>query len=58
MVMRIITFKIDDELLERLDIVAQSMNSSRSEVIRKALLLYLSKAEKELSKKPRIRIIQ
>ncbi len=55
--MRIITFKIDDELLERLDIVAHESGVSRSEVIRKALILYLSKAEKEIARKPRIRII-
>ncbi len=59
MTMRIITFKIDEELLERVDLFAQSMNSNRSEIIRKALIMYLSKMEKELQgRRPRIRIIE
>lgn len=59
MTMKIITFKIDEELLEKIDVVAQETNTTRSEVIRKAIIMYLSKVEKETAtKRPRIRIIE
>lgn len=43
--MRVVTFKIEDELLERLDEYAELMGESRSEVIRRALELLLFRAE-------------
>lgn len=39
--LRVITFKIDEELLEKLDTFARLENKTRSEVIRKAIELYL-----------------
>ncbi len=54
--MRIITFKIDPELLEKLDLQAQREGSTRSEIIRKALIMYLSRAER--APRPKIRIIE
>ena len=59
MVMRIITFKIDEELLEQVDLYAQKINSTRSEFIRKAIIEYLAKLETEGRKtEARIRIIE
>ena len=59
MPMRIITFKIDDELLERLDLVAQRVGATRSELIRKAIIMYITKLENQIQpQKPRIRIIE
>ncbi|AFH42253.1 hypothetical protein FFONT_0263 [Fervidicoccus fontis Kam940] len=57
--MKIITFKLDEELLERIDMLAQESGTNRSDIIRKAIIMYLSKAEKESAvKKPRIKIIE
>lgn len=38
---RVVTFKIDEELLERVDRVAASEGLTRSGLIRKALIQYL-----------------
>ncbi len=50
--LRIVTFKIEEELLEAVDIYAKNRNLSRSEVIRLALkmLLESSKTLKKPSK--------
>ncbi|MEM0020897.1 MAG: ribbon-helix-helix domain-containing protein [Fervidicoccaceae archaeon] len=59
MTLKIITFKIDEELLERIDLLAQETGTNRSDIIRKAILLYVNKMEKEATiKKPRIKIIK
>jgi metal-responsive CopG/Arc/MetJ family transcriptional regulator len=39
---KIVTFKLDDKLLERIDRVAQREGVSRSEVIREAIINYLN----------------
>ncbi|WP_082419693.1 ribbon-helix-helix protein, CopG family [Pyrodictium delaneyi] len=39
--MRVVTFKVDEELFDRLDSFARLKGVTRSEVIRKALELYL-----------------
>ncbi len=36
--MRVITFKIDERLLEKLDLYAMSLGMTRSDVIRKAIV--------------------
>jgi metal-responsive CopG/Arc/MetJ family transcriptional regulator len=41
-VVRVITFKIDEELLDKLDLYAMNNKLFRSEVIREAIKLYLS----------------
>jgi len=41
--MRIVTFKVDEELLELLDLYCVNNKLHRSEVIRDAIKLYLSK---------------
>lgn len=46
--MRVITIKIDEDLLERIDLNAQKYGISRSELIRRAVIRYLSKLESEL----------
>ena len=40
--MRVVTFKLDEELLEKLDLYAINNGLFRSEVIREAIKLYLS----------------
>ncbi|AAY80724.1 ribbon-helix-helix protein, CopG family [Sulfolobus acidocaldarius] len=39
--MRVITFKVDEDLLQELDLYAINSKSSRSEIIREALIRYL-----------------
>ena len=45
MTMRIVTFKIEEELLEKLDRYAKIRNLSRSDAIRKAIKLLLEVEE-------------
>ncbi len=52
--MRVVTFKADDELLERLDYYARLKGVTRSEVIRKAIELYLKLEDYKVSPKPKI----
>ncbi|BBG24126.1 ribbon-helix-helix protein, CopG family [Sulfuracidifex tepidarius] len=40
--MRVITFKVDEELLQKLDLYCINNNLDRSEAIRDAIKLYLS----------------
>jgi metal-responsive CopG/Arc/MetJ family transcriptional regulator len=55
--LRIITFKIDEETLMRLDVVSRKTGIVRSELIRKAIEIYLNKIGNELEQKPRIRVM-
>jgi len=52
--MRVITFKADEELLERLDTFARVKGITRSEVIRKAIELYLKLEDYKVQPQPRI----
>ena len=52
--MRVITFKADEELLERLDNFARIKGVSRSEVIRRAIELYLKLEDYKVQPQPRI----
>ncbi len=45
--MRVVTFKIEEELLEKIDLYARSRGKTRSEVIRRALELYLIREERK-----------
>lgn len=52
--MRVITFKIDNEMLDRLDNYARLKGVTRSEVIRRAIELYLKLEEYMVQPKPRV----
>lgn len=45
--MRVVTFKVDEFLLEELDRAAKSLGITRSEVIREALINYLRLSRKK-----------
>lgn len=45
--MRVVSFKIDEELLEMIDALAQATGLSRSALIRRALILLLKGEVKE-----------
>jgi len=51
--MRVITFKADEKLLERLDKFAMAKGLTRSEVIRKAIELYLRLEDYKVKPQPR-----
>ena len=55
--MRVITFKIDEDLLERVDLYAQKENTTRSEFIRKAIIEYITRLEHRKLGEPRIIVI-
>nr|WP_011225132.1 ribbon-helix-helix protein, CopG family [Sulfolobus islandicus]CAG38167.1 putative CopG protein [Sulfolobus islandicus] len=40
--MKVVTFKIEEELLQELDLYAINSRNTRSEIIREAINLYLS----------------
>jgi len=42
--MRVVTFKVDDELLKMLDLTASRLGVPRSELIREAIIKYLSRS--------------
>jgi metal-responsive CopG/Arc/MetJ family transcriptional regulator len=44
----IITFKVDPFLLEQMDITAQRLRITRSELIRRAIVYYLAATDKAL----------
>ena len=48
--MRVVSFKVDDELLTVLEEVARRKNITKSEVIRRALRRYIDEIERD--KKP------
>ena len=52
--MRVVTFKVDEELLERLDGFARLKGVTRSEVIRKAIELYLKLEEYKVKPEPKV----
>ena len=52
--MRVITFKAEDELIERLDSFARLKGVTRSEVIRKAIELYLKLEDYKVQPEPKI----
>ncbi|ALL01935.1 Ribbon-helix-helix protein, copG family [Pyrodictium delaneyi] len=52
--MRVITFKADEELLERLDMFARLKGVTRSEVIRRAIELYLKLEDYKVQPEPKI----
>jgi metal-responsive CopG/Arc/MetJ family transcriptional regulator len=56
--LRIITFKLDDELLEKIDIYAQRVGVTRSEFIRQAILMYIAKLEAEIESELRVKMIK
>ncbi len=54
--MKVITFKVEEDLLRKLDALAAEFGLSRSELIRNALILYLSKQSESVKKKPSVKI--
>ena len=52
--MKVVTFKVEEELLERLDSYARLKGVTRSEIIRKAIELYLHLEEKKRVPRPKI----
>jgi len=52
--MKVVTFKVEEELLERLDSYARLKGVTRSEIIRKAIELYLRLEEKRIVPQPKI----
>jgi len=52
--MRVVTFKADEELFEKLDSLARLKGVSRSEVIRKAIELYLKLEDHRVRPQPKI----
>ena len=52
--MKVVTFKVEEELLERLDSYARLKGVTSSEIIRKAIELYLRLEEKKLVPQPKI----
>jgi metal-responsive CopG/Arc/MetJ family transcriptional regulator len=55
MTLKIITFKLDEETLKKLNMISEEMGIVRSEIIRKAIMLYLK--ENEQKQKPRIKVV-
>ncbi|HIP85769.1 MAG TPA: ribbon-helix-helix protein, CopG family [Pyrodictium sp.] len=52
--MKVVTFKVEEELLERLDSYARLKGVTRSEIIRKAIELYLRLEEKKIVPQPKV----
>ena len=52
--LRVVTFKLDEEELEKIDTFARLKGIPRSELIRRALELYMKLEEKRTIPKPRI----
>ena len=52
--MRVITFKAEEDLLEKLDDLARLKGETRSEVIRQAIELYLKLEEYKVQPQPKI----
>ena len=52
--MKVITFKLNEELLEELDSIARLEGTTRSEIIRRAIQLYIRLRKKRYSPKPKI----
>ncbi len=43
--MRVITFKADEELIEKIDLIARETGRSRSDIIRYAIITYIRELE-------------
>ncbi len=56
MAMRVVTFKLDESILEKLDRYARRTGRSRSEIIRRALEMLLSNEEPMVARTYRVRI--
>jgi len=54
--MKVVTFKIDEALLERIDRLALQLGVPRSEIIREALLNFLNGGNVRVSRKNYIKI--
>ncbi len=52
--MRVVTFKVDEDLLERLDSFARLKGVPRSEVIRRAIELYLRLEDRKQTIQPKV----
>jgi predicted transcriptional regulator len=52
--MRIVTFRVDEEFLEKLDDFARLKGKTRSEIIRKAIELYLKLESYKFQPQPKI----
>jgi len=52
--MRVVTFKVDEDLLEKLDTYAKLRKKTRSEVIREAIVRLLKEEEPRLAPKPKV----
>ncbi len=48
--MRVITFKADEELIEKVDLIAKRSGRSRSDIIRYAILTYIRDIESSQEK--------
>ncbi len=46
MPMRIITFKAEEDLIEKIDLLAKMLGETRSDIIRTALTTYIAEIEK------------
>ncbi len=55
---RVVTFKIDEELLERLDMLAMKLGIPRSELIREAIISFINNKSSisELARGRRLRV--
>jgi len=51
--MRVVTFKVEEDLLEKLDSFARLKGVTRSEIIRKAIELYLRLEDENIHPEPR-----
>jgi metal-responsive CopG/Arc/MetJ family transcriptional regulator len=54
MTMRIVTFKIPEELLDELDDMAAALQITRSEAIRRALELWMKLNREKTKPKPKV----
>lgn len=52
--MRVVTFKLEEDILEKLDGLAREKGVTRSEVIRKAIELYLKLEDFRIQPQPKV----
>ncbi|BEP16762.1 ribbon-helix-helix protein, CopG family [Pyrofollis japonicus] len=52
--MRVVTFKVEEDLLEKLDSFARLKGVTRSEIIRKAIELYLRLEDYKVQPQPKV----
>ena len=60
MVMRVVTFKLEEEILEKVDRIARREGMTRSEFIRKAIVTFIERYEdlKGFARIERIRVLR